>query len=55
MAQDQARSFEALLALIDAANDMRRRPVPVEASWIRGWIEQTSRALLDRRRVANEG
>ena len=55
VAQDQARSFEALLALIDAANDMRRRPVPVEASWIRGWIEQTSRALLDRRRVANEG
>lgn len=44
--QDSHSSAEAILALVQAADGMRRRRVPVDETWIEAWVLQMSLALL---------
>jgi len=43
---DIASAAEAILALIDTAEGMRRRPMPVDDAKIEAWVIQMSHALL---------
>ncbi len=43
---DSAGTAEAILALVDTAEGMRHRPVPVDEARIEAWVMQMSLALL---------
>lgn len=44
--QDSQSAAEAILALVQAADGLRRRRVPVDEAWIEAWVLQMSLALL---------
>lgn len=50
--EDTAGTVEAILALVETADGMRHRMIPVDEVWIEAWITQMSLALLSAPGVA---
>ncbi|MBC3502591.1 TetR/AcrR family transcriptional regulator [Pseudomonas sp. SWRI59] len=44
--QDIPSAIAAIFALIETADGMRNRPIPVDEAWIEAWITRMSTALL---------